>query len=161
MRMLVLALLLLLCCPPSSQAQQWVEHRPAGAGYQIQFPSAPKLRSETHGTEVRHLASVANKDNTRALMTSHSVRVNGPVESFDQIAKRLEQQGHKVLSQTSVTVSGKPALRLVVRDPDGYLVESVTVVQGRIRIQAIYASRTGEQTSQSRRFFASFALVPK
>lgn len=156
-----LALLLLLSWPFVSRAQQWVEHRPAGAGYRVEFPSPPKVISEDHGRLVMNRASVANKDNSRALMVSHTVYLSGPMVTLGQAPQRFAQQGHQVLSRTDVTVSGKPAQRLVVKDPKGYVVESVSVIQGRTLIQVTYASQTGEPTPQSRKFFASFAIVPK
>ncbi len=70
---------------PTSHAQQWVEHRPAGAGYRIEFPSPPTVSSRNlqtpAGPTMLHEALFQEKGGSSLLMAAHTTAPRGPVES--------------------------------------------------------------------------------
>jgi hypothetical protein len=59
MRRLPLALLFVLGSLAPASAQEWVEYKPQGAGYRVEFPQAPKVVTQDVKTSVgtRHLGT--------------------------------------------------------------------------------------------------------
>src|SRR5262249_9775219 len=132
---------------PTSHAQQWVEHRPAGAGYRIEFPSPPKVSSRNlqtpAGPTMLHEALFQEKGGSSLLIAAHTTAPRGPVSLEGAVQSALKKG--QLLSRTNVRVSGQPAVRLVTRDPSSRFVAVIVVaIRGLSLYQAMYASPTGE-----------------
>src|SRR5262245_10820173 len=61
-RSLLVLMFVLAAAVVADAQQQWVEHRPAGAGYRIEFPEQPTVRSQevntAAGSVTVHIATV-------------------------------------------------------------------------------------------------------
>ena len=169
-RSTALALLFLLA-PLAAQAQEWVEHKPAGAGYRIEFPGQPVLSSRDITTDVgavkMHIA-VVERGPSIAFVALHNSfpagAVGEPQAALDRGRDRALATGRRtLLKEERITVSGAPALRLIVEDVnDSAILTILAVVSGDSLYQAIYVVPKGLQDSpEGRRFLSSFALVPR
>jgi hypothetical protein len=150
--------------------QQWVEHRPAGAGYRIEFPRQPTVTSEAVKTAVGdvtlHIAEV-NVGQHVSFLALHNAYPKGalgdPLDALsrgrDSVLK--EKPIRKLRSEQSLSVGGAPAKRFII-DEGSMVIVDLAVVSGDNLYQAIYVSPQGSESSpDGQRFLSSFALVAR
>lgn len=168
-RRVALALLFLCAAPLVAQAQQWVEHRPAGAGYRIEFPRTPTVSSQDVPTDIGtvklHHATV-EVGQTMAFVALHNAFPAGSVKDPQAALNRgrdgaIRAASRKLLEERRMTVSGFPATRLVVEETAQKLVLiALIVVNGDNMYQAIFVSpKGGENAPDGQRFLSSLAII--
>jgi hypothetical protein len=168
----LLVLMFVLAAAVVAQAQQqWVEHRPAGAGYRIEFPGQPTVESEevntAAGNVTVHIAKVdVGKVGFVAMHNSYPKGALGaPTDSLtrgrDGVLKA--KPSRKLRSEQNLRVGGAAAKRIIVDDSDGdQVIIDLIVVSGDNLYQAIIASPKGSENSPDvQRFISSFALVAR
>ena len=168
-RRTALVLLLLLAAPFAAQAQQWVEHRPAGAGYRIEFPRTPNVSSQDVPTDVgvvKLYHATVEVGQTMAFVALHNVFPAGSVKDPKAALDRgrdgaLRAGTRKLVEERRMTVSGAPATRLVIEETtQGLVLIALIVVSGDNMYQAIFVSpKGGENSPDGQRFLSSLALV--
>jgi hypothetical protein len=151
--------------------QQWVEHRPAGAGYRIEFPEQPTLDAQevatTAGNVTVHIAKVGIGD--VGLVSMHNSYPKGTLgDPTDALSRGRDnvlrmKASRKLRSEQNLSVGGAPAKRIIIDDSDGnQVIIDLMVVSGDILYQAITASpKGGENSPDVQRFLSSFALVAR
>ncbi len=167
-RRIALILLLLLAAPFAAQAQ-WVEHRPPGAGYRIEFPRTPTTSSQDVPTDVGTVKlyhATVEIGQTMAFVALHNVFPAGSVKDPKAALDRgrdgaLRAPSRKLVEERRMTVSGAPATRLVVEETkQGLILIALIVVSGDNMYQAIFVSpKGGENSPDGQRFLSSLALV--
>ncbi len=154
----------------SASAQQWVEHRPAGAGYRIEFPAAPTVqtRDSDAGSGKLTTASYDGPGDIEFLAihndSSTTGKVDDPQAAFDSARNSaIAAVSGKMREETRLTVEGLPARRIVVDIADPKLtITVVAVLKGQRLYQAIAVVPRGQEDSADvKRFFGSFHLVPR
>ena len=162
-------LLLLLAAPVATRAQQWIEHRPAGAGYRVEFPREPSVSSQDVPTAVGVMKmhhAAAEVGPTMAFVALHTVYPPGSVKHPETALDRgrdraVRGETRKLVEERRTTVSGAPAMRLVIEDTRQQLIlVMLIVVRGDNMYQAIFASPKGsEESPNGERFLSSLALT--
>jgi hypothetical protein len=171
-RRVLLALMFVLAAAFVAHAQQqWVEHRPAGAGYRIEFPEQPTLDAQevatTAGNVTVHIAKVGIGD--VGLVAMHNSYPKGTLgDPTDALSRGRDnvlrmKASRKLRSDQNLSVGGAPAKRIIIDDSDGnQVIIDLMVVSGDNLYQAITASpKGGENSPDVQRFFASLALVAR
>ena len=112
-RLVVIAALTAAAAPAA--AQNWVEHKPAGIGYRIEMPAAPKVTQRDVPTQIGPIkTTMALVDRGAiAFIVSHNdypaeaVKAVPKETMLDNIAKG-QVGAHKLRTQESVTIGGQP-----------------------------------------------------
>src|SRR5258708_10413099 len=141
----------------SASAQQWVEHRPQGAGYRIEFPTAPTVNITAVDTEPDSakmtIARYEGSGNVE-LLSIHddyptTTKVANPQAAFDSARNSaLEAVKGKLREEKDLSIDGLPARRIVVDVPEVKLtVVALIVLKGRRAYQAIAGVPPGQGTS--------------
>lgn len=155
-----------------AQAQQWIEHRPPGAGYKVELPSAPTIESEDVPTEFgpmpMTIAEVIVPDEM-VLQTSHAILpekaggadANAVLKGMSD--STVEHANCKLRRESRLEVSDAPARRIVMDCADGKVAGIGLLVFGGDRVySALIAVPKGQEDSANvQRFLKSFALVPR
>jgi hypothetical protein len=151
--------------------QQWVEHRPAGAGYRIEFPGQPTVESQAVKTVAGNVTvHIAKADvGNRGFVAMHNSYPKGalgaPTDSLNRGRDGMlkAKTSRKLRSEQNLSVGGAPAKRVIVDDSDGdQVIIDLFVVSGDNLYQAIIASPKGSENSPDvQRFLSSFALVAR
>ena len=169
LRLLLVLLLFVLGSLAPARAQQWVEHRPPGAGYRVEFPAAPKVSKEDianpAGKVVMTFAEY-EKSGGFALVAMHTVYPSSPPDPqiFLDAARdsAVRHANAKLREEKKLTVGGKPARRLVVEMPDTLVGVALVVLDGNHIYNTMAVVPPGEVNSADvERFLKSFALVPR
>jgi hypothetical protein len=171
-RGLLLLMFVLAAAAVAHAQQQWVEHRPAGAGYRIEFPGRPTVESQEVDTGAGkitvHIAKV-NIGKDVELVAMHNSYPKGTLgDPTDSLARGRDSvvnlsPSRKLRSEQNLSVSGAPAKRIIVDDSDGdEVIIDLMVVSGDNFYQAIIGSPKGSENSPDvQRFLSSFALVAR
>jgi hypothetical protein len=150
-------------------AQQWIDYRPSGAGYRVEFPAKPTEDS-------RDLATSAGKVQTktsaaeigdRVFLTVYSVYpsnapINDPQSSLDRARDGSVRNVNGTLrSEQRLIVNNAPARRVLIDIPQSnQAADSLMVLDGHGFYQAVYIGPRGtEGTPDAKRFLSSFALL--
>jgi hypothetical protein len=169
LRLLLVLLLFVLGSLAPARAQQWVEHRPQGAGYRVEFPAAPKVSKEDIANPAGKIVMTFaeyEKSGGFALVAMHTVYPSSPPDPqiFLDAARdsAVRNANAKLREEKKLTVGGKPARRLVVEMPDTLLGVALVVLDGNHIYNTMAVVPPGEVNSADvERFLKSFALVPR
>jgi hypothetical protein len=171
-RGLLLLMLVLAAAAVAHAQQQWVEHRPAGAGYRIEFPGQPAVESQevdtAAGRITAHIAKV-NVGKDIELVAMHTTYPKGAVgDPTDALGGARDSvvnltPSRKLRSEQDLSVGGAPAKRIIVDDSDvDEVIIDLMVVSGDDFYQAIISSsKASENSPEVQRFLSSFALVAR
>lgn len=155
-----------------AHAQQWVEYRPAGAGYRVEFPSPPTVEKEDIPTEFGLMPMTTAEvvvPKEMFLMASH-VLLPKKAAGADADAvldgvrdSTAEQAKCKLRRESRLKVGEAPARRIVMDCADGELAGVGLIVFSADRIYSamIAVPRGQEDGTNAQRFLKSFALVPR
>jgi hypothetical protein len=173
-RLLPVLLFLLFGIPGQASAQQWVEYKPRGAGYRVEFPQAPKVVSEDvkTGSGVRRM-EVATFESRRdgvslTFMTTLPERptvVAGgdPQALLDRVRDdTVSWVNGRLREEKRITIGGQPARRSVIDIPeDNKVCVLLQVLRGDQLYKAIAVVSAGQENgADTQRFIDSFALLP-
>jgi hypothetical protein len=169
-RSVLLAALLALALggAPLAQAQQWIDHRPAGGGYRVAFPAQPIEQGRTVDTDVGKVTmqTSAVEIDGKIFMTIDSIYPSefkmGDAEATLDTARNggLRNVGGRLLSEERLNIDNAPARRLVIDIPhSNQAAEALMVLDGHRLYQAVYLGPRGSQkTEDANRFLSSFKL---
>ncbi len=167
-------LLVLVTSLAPANAQTWVEYKPKGAGYRVEFPEAPKVVGEDvkTGSSVRRL-EVATFERRRpgasvTFMTPLPERPAGyaggdPQALLDRVRDdTVSWMNGQLLEDKRIMVDGQPARRSVIDMPqDNQVCVLLAVLRGEQLYKAIAVVTAGQENgADTQRFINSFALLP-
>jgi hypothetical protein len=170
-RFLATLLLLAAWSVAPAQAQQWVEYKPAGAGFRVEFPAAPEIETEDVPSDVGPMR-ITTADSVvkgeAGFMVSDSVfpanATIDPDAELDGAREGLiEKSKAKLQQEQRLTVGGLPARRLVLDSPEHDMAAIALFVCRRNRLYSAVAivPRGQENGDKATRFFKSFTVLPK
>ena len=168
-RLLFLLLVLALGVGPAA-AQDWIEYRPPGGGYRVEFPGKPQVstRDVTTRTAVIQMnMAMVERGDAAAFLTIHSQRPPGsssvdPQQVLDQVRDGvLKDPERKLREEAHTTVGGLPARRVIIDIPQKNQVSVALFVLGADRMyQAIVVVAPGQESSADiERFLKSFTVM--
>jgi len=175
MRRLPLALLLVtLSSFAPASAQKWVEYKPRGAGFRVEFPQAPKVVSEdaktSSGVRRMELATFESRRDGVSLtfMTTLPERPTGfaggdPQALLDRVRDdTVSWVNGRLREEKRISIDGQPARRSVIDMPEDHQVcVLLQVLRGDQLYKAIAVVSAGQENgADTQRFINSFALLP-
>jgi hypothetical protein len=152
-----------------AQAQQWIDHRPSGDGYRVEFPAKPVENSQdldTPSGPVKIRISSVEIDG-RTFMSIDSLYPTN-VETGDTQANLDSARSGGVRNvegtlrrEERLTVSSAPARRMVIDIPrTNQAADALLVLNGRRLYQVVYLGPRGtENAPEVGRFLSSFTLL--
>lgn len=156
-----------------SSAQQWMEHRPADAGFRIEFPERPEVRDTLvpirSGGQVRAFLASVTRTAEGTFLVAYTEYPAGAL-STDKDATLdnardggLERAKGRLREERRLSIGNAPARRIVFDVPEKREVGvALIVLSGQWLYQAIVVTNSGSEDSPDvRRFLSSFALVPR
>lgn len=167
MRPALWALLVVIVMSAATQAaaQNWVEHRPEGAGYVVEMPSEPKISSQNVPTKLGDIKVyiAVTELGPLAFVTMFSRYPEEYVKSVS--ADSILEGGRngavanvkgKLRSETSVTINDFPGREIVIDAPSGQVMMLRYFLAGTTLAQAIAGGPPGvENNADVRRFLNS------
>ena len=144
---------------------KWIEVRPAGDGFRIEFPGMPTITRDTVpsaiGPAPRDSAVLAYKGSEYSVELITYGAPSPPEYALDIYVSAIAKDA-KLRSQTRLKVGPDAARRLVIEMEDGKVILSVLAVTDGTRFYDVLClSPRGEETSVSvERFIDSFRLTP-
>jgi hypothetical protein len=175
MRCLPLALLLVVLSSfaPAS-AQKWVEYKPQGVGFRLEFPKAPDIvRNDAKtdsGVRPTELAIFESRRDGVSLtfMTALPERPTGftggdPQAVLDRVRDdTVSWVNGRLREEKRITIDGQPARRSVIDIPEDHKVcVLLQVLRGDQLYKAIAVVSAGQENgADTKRFIDSFALLP-
>ena len=174
LRALPIMLIVFLGSFAPASAQKWVEYKPQGAGYRVEFPETPKVVSEDikAGSGVRRM-EVATFESRRdgvslTFMTTlperQTVSAGGdPQALLDRVRDdTVSWVNGKLRDEKRITIDGQPARRSVIDMPqDNQVCVLLQVMRGDQLYKAIAVVSAGQESgADTERFINSFALRP-
>jgi hypothetical protein len=170
---LALLLVVLSSFAPAS-AQKWVEYKPQGAGFRLEFPQAPNVVREDVKTSsgVRHMElatfEVRRDGVSLTFMTALPERPAGftggdPQAVLDRVRDdTVSWVSGRLREEKRITIDGQPARRSVIDMPqDNQVCVLLQVLRGDQLYKAIAVVSAGQENgADTQRFVNSFALLP-
>lgn len=163
------AVLALLGTMPARAQQQWIEYRPPGGGYRIEFPGTPAASETDAATAVGQVhsstATLERGGNTFLVMRTvypQAVAGASPRKVMTSARDGLVSNG-KLRETKDLSINNLPARRLIIdRTDTGRVMVVLQVMSGTWLYQAFCLVRPGAETSPDvERFLGSFALIPR
>jgi hypothetical protein len=169
LRLLLALFLFVLGSLAAASAQNWVEFKPPGAGYRVEFPGTPKTGSEDlqiKGGQVKMTTAKYQVGGNLDLMSTYIAYPRAPADP--QVVLDLGRDGGvasakgMLREEKRLTIGGMPARRIVVdSSEDKQVFVGLMVVSGNRFYQVVAAGPRGQENSATvQRFIDSFALVP-
>ena len=176
MRCFALGLLLVVLSSfaPAS-AQKWVEYKPQGAGFRVEFPQAPTIvkydAKTSSGVSPMELANfeVRRDGVSLTFMTSlperpTAVAGGDPQAQLDRVRDdTVGWVNGRLREEKRITIDGQPARRSVIDMPqDKQVCVLLLVMRGDQLYKAIAVVSAGQEDgADTQRFINSFALLPR
>jgi hypothetical protein len=164
-----LLLVALLAAQFAHAQQQWIDYRPAGAGYRVEFPAKPveDVRDVTTDVGTIKMRTSSVDIGGKVFMTIDSlypsnVTMGDPQVNLDGARNSGVRNVEGTLrAEERLSVANAPARRMVIDMPrTNQSADALLVLDGRRMYQAVYVGPRGtEQAPEVRRFLSSFALV--
>ena len=160
----VAAAVFAMLSPGYAEAQSWQEFRPKDAGFRIEMPGKPELKTEerngrpTYSATVGLDKSVAGADLVFLVKYQEANRKPGPESEgvLDNVVKAMAEGG-KLLSVNKESLGGYPARRFAVEDADKDNSEMRSVITDRHFVQILFLGPSGNPLGK--RFLDSFAII--
>lgn len=170
---LLLVLVVLSSFTPAS-AQKWVEYKPQGAGYRVEFPQAPNVVSEDVKTSsgVRRMGvatfEVRRDGVSLTFMTPFPERPSAftggdPQPVLDRVRDdTVSWVNGRLREDRRIIIDGHPARRSVIDMPqDRQVCVLLQVMRGDQLYKAIAVVSAGQEDgAETQHFIDSFALLP-
>jgi hypothetical protein len=160
----ILAIGLAMQPTANAQSQNWREYRPDGAGFRIEMPDQPLLKTQdvngrqAYSAVVGIRKSVAGADLVFLVKyVEASERSGAESEAALDAAVRAMAEGDKLLDVKTEMLGGYPARRFSIEDADKGASEIRSVITDRYFIQAFFLGPVGDPFGK--RFLDSFAVV--
>ena len=173
LRLLAILLIVVVGSLAPASAQDWVEFKPQGAGYRVEFPQAPKVQIQdvrtTAGTRHMGMATFESQRDGVLLsfMTTFPERPNvytggDPQVLLDRLrSNAVSAVNGRLREEKRITVDGQPARRSVIDMPKDQVAVVLHVMRGDQLYQAIAVVSAGQENgADTQHFIDSFALLP-
>jgi hypothetical protein len=172
-RLLPILLIFILGSLAPASAQDWVEFKPPGAGYRVEFPQAPKVQVQdvTTTAGMRHMG-MATFESQRdgvllSFMTTFPERPNvytggDPQVLLDRLrSNAVSAVNGRLREEKRITVDGQPARLSVIDMPKDQVAVVLHVMRGDQLYQAVAVVSAGQENgADTQHFINSFALLP-
>ena len=149
--------------------QQWIDYRPTGAGYRVEFPAKPveDVRDVTTDVGTIKMRTSSVDIGGKVFMTIDSlypasVSMGDPEINLDGARNSGVRNVEGTLrAEKRLSVANAPARRMVIDMPrTNQAADALIVLDGRRLYQAVYVGPRGtEEAPEVRRFLSSFALL--
>ena len=170
LRFLPALLLLALSALAPARAQQWIEHRPEGASYRVEFPGPPTLETDDQQGRGGPIKLVMAEYIASGGVSFSSMHIVYPLNSLnpdpqielDRVrAGGLKEANGQLREEKRISLGGAPARRIVLDLPQPERTGVwLYVLSGNRLFQAIAVVPRGQEGSADvQRFLDSFALV--
>jgi hypothetical protein len=154
------------------QPQKWVEYKPQGAGYRVEFPEPPKQSQDEISTgagPVRMQVAQFGGDADIVYIAIYSDYPVGalptePQAALDAARDASVKNVNGILREDKkITVGDKPARRLLIDIPEGRRIGAALIVlDGNRLYRAVCVAPAGQENSVDlKKFLDSFALVKR
>ena len=156
-RLLAALLFFVFSCIAPTSAQGWVEFKPPGAGYRVEFPQAPKVQVQdvTTTAGMRHMG-MATFESQRdgvllSFMTTPPERPNvytggDPQVLLDRLrGNAVSAVNGKLREEKRITIDGQPARLSVIDMPKDQVAVVLHVMRGDQLYQAIAVVSAGQE----------------
>jgi hypothetical protein len=173
LRLLSILLIFFLGTIAPASAQDWVEFKPPGSGYRVEFPEAPKVQVQdvktTAGTRHMGMATFERQRDGVLLsfMTTFPERPNvytggDPQVLLDRLRDNaVSAVNGRLRDEKRITVDDQPSRRSVIDMPKDQVAVVLHVMRGDQLYQAIAVVSAGQENgADTQRFINSFALLP-
>ena len=169
LRLSSLAAFALLALAGVASAQQWVDYRPAGLGYRVEFPGKPTASETDAATAVGqiHSSTATLESGGKVFLVMRTVYPSAVASASPRKVMTSARDGlvggGKLHDTKDLSINNLPARRLIIdRTDTGRIMVVLQVMSGTWLYQAICLARPGEETAPDiERFLGSFALVPR
>ena len=150
-------------------AQDWAEYKPAGAGYRVEMPGAPKITVKDAPTAIGPIKTTLAiiERGTVAFIVGHNDYPPQAIAGrpLDEVLDGIVQGqvGRNTLrDKQTITISERPGRAAIIDTPQGQVIVSRAVMVETRLYQAIYVGPKGSETGEdAKRFLDSFALVER
>ncbi len=147
-----------------AQSPNWQKYQPKDAGFSVEMPGAPELKTEkrngrdTYSALVAFDKAVAGDNLVFLIKYQATNRPAGPENEkiLDEVVKSIAEGG-KLLSVNKDKLGGFPSRRFAVEDSDKDTMEMRDVITDRYFIQVMFLGPVGNPLGK--RFLDSFALT--
>ena len=164
-----LAVLAFLSMGSAQAQQQWVDYRPAGLGYRIEFPGTPAASETDAATAVGqiHSSTATLESGGKVFLVMRTVYPSAVASASPRKVMTSARDGlvggGKLRDTKDLSINNLPARRLIIdRTDTGRIMVALQVMSGTWLYQAICLTRPGEENAPDiERFLNSFALVPR
>ncbi len=153
-----------------ASAQTWIEYRPPGAGFRVEFPGTPKIVTEEEklrsGKSLRLTAASVDIGGSTTFMAMHDAYPPGSIagdrEKLLDGARDRAVGANTLRSEKRLMIGGVPARQVVIDLPNNQGVATILfLIAGDQLVRMICVVPRGDENSPAvQRFFASFALAP-
>ena len=173
LRLLFALLLFILDSLAPASAQGWIEFKPPGWGYRVEFPQPPKVQIQDVKTSagMRHMG-MATFESQRdgvllSFMTTFPERPNVYTGGDSQVLldrlrdNAVSSANGKLREEKRITIDGQPARLSVIDMPKDQVAVVLHVMRGDQLYQAIAVVSAGQENgADTQHFINSFALLP-
>ena len=162
---LAAAAVVCLTLPPAyAESQNWQEYRPKDAGFRIEMPNKPELKTEQRNGRPAYSAtvgidkSVAGDDLVFLVKYQEGDNEPGPETEkiLDTVIKAMSEGG-KLIDMKKEPLGGYPARRFKMEDADKDTYEVRNVITDHYFIQALFIGPPDNPLGK--RFLDSFAIA--
>jgi hypothetical protein len=168
-RLSSLAAFALLAFAGVASAQQWVDYRPAGLGYRVEFPGMPAASETDAATAVGqiHSSTATLESGGKVFLVMRTIYPSAVAGASPRKVMTSARDGlvggGKLRDTKDLSINNLPARRLIIDRADtGRIMVVLQVMSGTWLYQAICLARPGEEAAPDiERFLGSFALVPR
>lgn len=150
-------------------AQDWAEYKPAGVGYRVEMPGAPKITVQDAPTAIgpiKTTLAIVERGGT-AFIVGHNdypaqAIAGRSVEDVLDGVVRGQAGANTLRDLQKVTISERPGRSAIIDTAQGQVIVSRAVMVEIRLYQAIYVGPKGSETGEdAKRFLESFALVER
>ena len=173
LRLPLALLLFVLGSIASASAQGWIEFKPPGSGYRVEFPQPPKVQIQdvktSAGTRQMGMATFESQRDGVLLsfMTTfperpHVYTGGDPQVLLDRLRDNaVSSVRGKLREEKRITIDGQPARLSVIEMPKDQVAVVLHVMRGDQLYQAIAVVSAGQENgADTQHFIKSFALLP-
>ena len=168
MHLLLVSLLsLTMLSPNTPQQTAWRDYTSAEGQFSAAMPDEPRtslvVTETANGPLYTHTVGATDQNLNEYLVSwtsyDRSVEFKATEKTFDNVRDALiSSKGGKLVSESSLSMTGRPARAITFTDSDGRIVRARFYFIGRRFYQVMAESRSKQNSEDSDRFFQSFKV---
>jgi hypothetical protein len=150
-------------------AQDWAEYKPAGVGYRVEMPGAPKITVQDAPTAIgpiKTTLAIVQRGNV-AFIVGHNdyppqAIAGRPLDDVLDGIVRGQVGQNTLRDQQKITISERPGRSAIIDTAQGQVIVTRAVMVETRLYQAIFVGPKGSETGEDAgRFLGSFVLVER